>query len=413
VFPLHPDPIRFWARVAPERIALVDRSRDRRWSYAELDAAADRWVAALRQAGVGEGDRVAVLAGNRRETVELLWACGRIGAALVPLNWRLAPAELGPIIVGSPSVLLFGEARFRAAAEAAVRGVPGSELPRWVDLDAEAPALLARGGPAGTDAVVEPDTPHLILYTSGSTGRSKGAILPHRQIVWNAVATAAAWELGPADIAPVSTPFFHTGGWNVFATPLWHRGGTVVLFDGFDADGLLEGMAEEGCTMALAVPTQMVMLTRSPRWGLPLPALRTWMSGGAPCPPALVERVRSAGYRLREGYGLTECGPNCFAIGNAEALRRPGRVGWPVPFLEMRLASCSCVARRCSRDIWTPRSAPPRHSHPVAGSVRGTWRGATAMVPSPSAVAARRCTSPAEKTCFPARWRRRWSSARA
>jgi fatty-acyl-CoA synthase len=111
----------------------------------------------------------------------------------------------------------------------------------------------------------------------------------------------------------------------------------VVLFDGFDADGFLAAVEEEGITTALTVPTQLLMLTESPRWGRPLPRLRGFVSGGAPCPTALAERVRAAGYRFREGYGLTECGPNCFAISDEEARARPGSVGWPVPFLEMRL----------------------------------------------------------------------------
>ena len=337
VFPLAPDPLGFWRRVAPARVALVDRARDQRLSYADLDAGADRWAAVLGAAGVRGGDRVALLAGNRTEAVELFWACGRIGAALVPLNWRLPPAELAPVLADCSPTLLLGEGRFRAAAEDALRGAPAAAHPRWIDLDAEAPSLLARTRAGAAAACVEPDTPHLVLYTSGSTGRPKGAVLPHRQIVWNAVATSVAWELGPADVAPISTPLFHTGGWNVFATPLWHRGGRVVIFDGFDADTLLEGMAEERCTMALAVPTQLVLLAGSRHWGRPLPSLRTWMSGGAPCPPSLAERVRGAGYPLREGYGLTECGPNCFATSDAAACRKPGSVGWPVPFLEMRL----------------------------------------------------------------------------
>jgi fatty-acyl-CoA synthase len=123
----------------------------------------------------------------------------------------------------------------------------------------------------------------------------------------------------------------------VFATPLWHRGGTVVLFDAFDADGYLDGIAEEGITTALTVPTMLLMLMEARNWGRPLPALKTFVSGGAPCPSALAEKVRAAGYRFHEGYGLTECGPNCFAISDEEALRRPGSVGWPVPMLEMRL----------------------------------------------------------------------------
>jgi fatty-acyl-CoA synthase len=325
-FPRRPDPLRYWRRMAPDRTALVDRARGTRWTYAEFDAAADRWAGVLRARGIGRGSIVAVLAGNRAEVPALFYACGRIGAALLPLNWRLSPAELAPIVADARPDLLVGEARFRDRVDGA-----------WIDLDADAPALLARAAVSDDDVEVDGDDPLLILYTSGSTGRPKGAVLPHRQVFWNAVATTTAWELGPDDVAPVSTPLFHTGGWNVFATPLWQRGGTIVLVDAFDADEFLRMMEEEGCTVALTVPTMLLMLAESPRWGRPLPRLRRFVSGGAPCPAALAARVRAAGYPFREGYGLTECGPNCFAISDDEAARRPGVVGWPVPYLEMRL----------------------------------------------------------------------------
>jgi fatty-acyl-CoA synthase len=334
VFPRRPDPLRFFRNLAGARHALVDRGRGERLTYPELDAAADRWAALLRAQGVGRGDVVATLAGNRSEMAAAFFACGRIGAALLPLNWRLAAPELAPILADARPKLVLGEDRFRGRVEDAVRGI---EDARWIDLDADAPALLARGGPLAADVEVEPEDPWLVLYTSGSTGQPKGAILPHRQIFYNAVATTTAWELGATDVAPVSTPFFHTGGWNVFATPLWYRGGTVVLFDQFDADSYMEGIAEEGITVALTVPTMLLMLMEGRQWGRPLPRLRTFMSGGAPLPAALAERVRAAGYSLREGYGLTECGPNCFAISGEEAVRRPGVVGWPVPMLEMRV----------------------------------------------------------------------------
>jgi fatty-acyl-CoA synthase len=179
----------------------------------------------------------------------------------------------------------------------------------------------------------------MLLYTSGSTGKPKGAILPHRQIYYNAVATTVGWQIGANDVAVVANPLFHTGGWHVFSTPLWHRGGTVVLFDQFDATAFLDAIAEEGVTVAFGVPTQIVMMTQSPSWGREMPSLRFLISGGAPCPDALGDRVRAAGIRFRQGYGLTECGPNCFAITDDEALRRPGAVGWPSPFLDMRLTS--------------------------------------------------------------------------
>jgi fatty-acyl-CoA synthase len=178
----------------------------------------------------------------------------------------------------------------------------------------------------------------MILYTSGSTGAPKGVVLPRRQLLYNAIATTVGWRLGPEDVAPVSTPLFHTGGWHVFLTPLLHVGATALLFDVFDADRYLAALAEHGCTVAFAVPTQLAMLVASPRWGAPLPMLRYFISGGAPCPPNVRAAVRAAGYGMRQGYGLTECGPNCFATNDATADAHPGTVGWPAPFLETRLA---------------------------------------------------------------------------
>jgi fatty-acyl-CoA synthase len=332
LFPARPDPIRDWAAYAPDRIALVDRARDLRQSYRELDREISRWTVLLSKQGVTLGQRVAVLAGNRPEVVALLFACHRLGAALVPLNWRLPAAELTPILQNAEVALLVYEGTFRTTLEATTAGL--DRPPRVVDLDAA--TRLLTDDEAGS-VPIEPETPALVLYTSGTTGKPKGAVLPHRQLFYNAVATATAWELTAADVGPISTPFFHTGGWNVFALPVWHRGGRVVLFEKFEPLEFLAGMAEEGCTVALTVPTQLVMLLESPEWGRPVPSLRAFWVGGAPCPQSLQERVRAAGYRLREGYGLTECGPNCFVVSDEEARRRPGWVGRPMLFLSMRL----------------------------------------------------------------------------
>lgn len=330
-FPSSNDPLRHWRNLAPDRIALVERSRDRRFSYSELDALADKWAALLEAKGVSRGDRVAVIAGNRSEVVAMFFACTRLGAALVPLNWRLASQELGPIVKHANPKLVIGESRFRSLLE------PVVSEEKWIDLDVDAPNLIEVSDRHSADVALQSEDAALILYTSGSTGLPKGVIVPQRQILYNAIATTVAWELTHEDIAPVATPFFHTGGWNVFATPLWHRGGTIVLIDQFDPAQFIDMIFEERCTVALTVPTQLVMMTQSSNWGRDLPHLRYFISGGAPCPPSLAKQVRSAGYTLREGYGLTECGPNCFAISSEESARNPGKVGRPVPFLEMRL----------------------------------------------------------------------------
>jgi fatty-acyl-CoA synthase len=323
-FPETFDPVRWWGVHAPERVALVDASDGRRWTYSELDRSADDWAHWLTQRGAGLDTRIAVLAPNCVEVITLFFGALRTGAALVPLNWRLSPAELDAVVADARPLLALHHAE---CTPPPAHGVDWQQLAAPTSHDTPFQAAPA-----------EAERAALILYTSGSTGRPKGVVLPQRQLLFNAIATCTGWELGSSDIAPISTPLFHIGGWGVFALPLWHCGGAVVLMDRFDAEEFIRVMEEERCTVALTVPTQLVMLRAARGWGRPLTFLRTFFSGGAPCPATLAADVRAAGYRLREGYGLTECGPNCFAISDDEALHRPGSVGRPMPFLQMRIS---------------------------------------------------------------------------
>ncbi len=331
------DPVAWWGSVDGSRTALVEASSGRTHSYASLNADADAWAARLRACGVAHGDRVAVFAQNRVEFIALLFACVRIGALLVPLNWRLSAAELARVIGDAEPKVMLGEDRYRATARDAGEIAQTAAAPRWIDLDGDVDAL-----PKSVAATMQNDkrTTHdavLLLYTSGSTGTPKGVMIPHRQLLANAIATTTAWGIGQDDVGPAVTPFFHTGGWNVFTTPILFRGGTVVLIDSFDPDTFLDLLDRYGLTVTFGVPTQLAMLRASPKWGMPLPKLRWFKSGGAPCPQRIKDDVRAAGYRFREGYGLTECGPNCFATNDDTALHRVGTVGWPITFLQMRL----------------------------------------------------------------------------
>lgn len=322
-----------------QRTALIHAESGRHYSYRDVDRLADAWHAVLAAQGVQPGDRVAVLAQNRVEFVVLLFACIRRGAVLVPLNWRLASAELARVLDDAEPVLLLGESAFRVLAEEAMQDAAHAGAIRWIDFDHDADAVLR----AASSVVCPPCPPRdaedttMLLYTSGSTGAPKGVMVPHRQLLWNAFATTTAWQLGADDIGTASTPFFHTGGWHVFTTTLLAQGGAVVIFRGFDASAYVDLLERFGVTVTFGVPTQFAMLREASGWGRPLPRLRWFFSGGAPCPERIAQEVRGAGYGFREGYGLTECGPNCFATNDATARAQHGTVGWPIPFLQVRL----------------------------------------------------------------------------
>ncbi|MGZ8412741.1 MAG: class I adenylate-forming enzyme family protein [Gemmatirosa sp.] len=333
-FPHDVDAVRRWAALAPSRVALIDDTHGARLTYAVLDARAQAWAHLLQTSGIRPGDRVALLAGTRAECVALYYGCLRLGAVLVPLNWRLAAPELARVLSDARPSALVTEARHEALA---ARTLAMPDVPRDVTRLALDAADGVRGVPTVAPFAGDAETATMLLYTSGSTGTPKGVVLPRRQLLYNAVATVTGWRMGPDEVVPVSTPLFHTGGWHVFLTPVLHAGGTVVLFDGFEPRRFLDGLGEHACTLAFAVPTQFTMLMGEPGWGTRLPALRRFISGGAPCPPAVRAAIRAAGHRFQEGYGLTECGPNCFATSDEAAEAHPGSVGWPAPFVAARL----------------------------------------------------------------------------
>lgn len=268
----------------------------------------------------------------------------------MPLNWRLAAPELARMIVVATPVLVLAEP---ALAELLQRAGASPRICRDLDVVTSEVAAERRAGRAEHRDPTDGDAA-LILYTSGSTGAPKGAVLTHAQQHWNARATVEGWDLRSSDVALVATPLFHTAGWNVFATPLWRTGGAIVLLSGWEPGEFLQAMHDERCTLAFAVPTQYRALVAHPSWGVPLPALRFLVSGGAPCPPSLDRAVRAAGYPLRNAYGITECGPNCFTTTNQQADSDPQSVGWPIEFLQARIVdgSGSDVPTGVTGELW-------------------------------------------------------------
>jgi len=329
-----------WALYRPDQVALQDADTGTRYTYAQAAAVVNRAAGVLRDDfGLQRGDRLAVLAANELEYVFLLFAAQKIGAILVPLNFRLAPRELEWILADSDPALLVVQAQFEETA----RQVGAAALrPRRVAFDGPgglvARMLDARRSCQPVPQVAELETPCMILYTSGTTGRPKGAILTPGLIFWNSVNTMLRLDLLPTDVALTFTPLFHTGGWNVLTTPLLHRGGRVVFLKKFDADRVLELCDAEGVSILFGLPTIMDMLYRAPRFATAkLAQVRYAIVGGEPMPLPLIRAWHERGIPIRQGYGLTEFGPNDFSLQQEHAETKIGSIGFPNFYVDARV----------------------------------------------------------------------------
>ncbi len=336
------------ADLTPHRVALLDAAGDMRpITFRQWNAAADRTARFLADRfGIQRGDRVAVLALNCVAYLDIWFACGKLGAILQNLNWRLTPPELAGLIADAePALLIYGpdfveQARTLRAASAG---------PRFMALDPERRADPSDPVFTARDEVPETplppidlmaDTPWVICYTGGTTGLPKGAILTHGNILFNAVNTVAGWGLRPDDVTILNAPLFHTGGLNVFTAPLAHIGGASIVCRQFDTGQVFDLIEHHGVTIYFGVPTMFLALQQHPRWETAdLSRVRWMISGGAPCPPPIFEAFRRRGIPFRTGYGLTEAGPNTFWLPDEDVERKAGAVGYPLPHIDVRLVN--------------------------------------------------------------------------
>jgi fatty-acyl-CoA synthase len=337
-------------RYFPENLAVVDVAKGEhgRFTYRQLNARANRLAAHLRAScGVGRGDRVALLAMNGVEVLDTFFACGKLGAIFVPLNWRSHPRELGDVVaLTTPKVLVFSE-DFRAAATSLFG--EGSSLHHALHLDGEglagsvrfadvvSGALVPLSAPVVNEQVHEEDIACL-LFTGGTTGPAKAAQISYRMIAWNTLNTVIH-ELARGDVTLTHTPMFHTGGLFVYTLPLLTLGGTVVIQKRWTADEMLELIERERVSILFCVPAQYQAMLASPRFAqASLASLRFLTSGGAPLPIPIIHAYRAQhGVVFKQGFGMTELGPGIFSLAAEEAERRAGSIGKPNYFIEARL----------------------------------------------------------------------------
>ncbi|CAI07258.1 acyl-CoA synthetase [Aromatoleum aromaticum] len=328
------------AGLEPGKTAIRFPERD--LSYAQLAGLVERLASALKASGVAHRSCVAYLGYNSPEMLATLFACARLGALFMPLNWRLAGPEHRQLLADCPPSVLFVEPRFVAQIDAFRDALADVTLvafdapPQgWISYE----ALLERSGDAvPRDPQVGPQTPLLICYTSGTTGKPKGALLSQGALAWNAVNSIDLHELSADDRILTTLPLFHVGGLNNQTTPALSAGATVVLHPKFDADATFDAIEQERITLTVLVPAQLEMMIARPRWqSADLSSLRMITTGSTIVPERLIREVHRRGVPLVQIYGSTETCPIAAYVKPADAQRKAGSAGRAAPHCSLRI----------------------------------------------------------------------------
>jgi fatty-acyl-CoA synthase len=331
------------ASLTPNRQALLDNLEKRTYTYKELNVRANQLARVLLDFEITKGDRVAVFSTNRIECIDLFLATGKIGAILVPFNVRLSIQELEYLIKKTKPSIFYYEQRLGAQVEELksrnliTNGVVMGDIS--IQNDPTTQKLMDKVSKSSIESPnINFEDPHLILFTGGTTGLPKGAVLSHRLIFWNSVNTVLSWSLNADDIQPLLFPLFHTGGWNVLLVPFFHLGGKTILMGDFNPEETLKIIEAEKCSIVIGVPTMFHMMASNPLFdSTNLDSVKIFISGGAPCPVAIMEKYWARDKIFKMGYGLTEVGPNNFYLPEKNIKRKPTSVGLPVFHCDMKI----------------------------------------------------------------------------
>jgi fatty-acyl-CoA synthase len=303
-------------------------------SYAAFAHRIEQTARALKaELGVNRGDRVAILSLNRPDYLVLLYACARLGAMLVPLNWRLAVAEQSFILSNAGVKVLALEQAFAAILPALVESLPETSI---VGLDfapaagSAFDALLIKARGDGRNPHTDLSCPLLIVYTSGTTGRPKGAVLRQEALLWNGVMSQHMHGLTSEDHVLTVLPFFHVGGLNIQTTPALQLGATVTIHARFTPDTALAAIARDRPSLTVLVPAIIQAVTDHPGWiSTDLCSLKAISTGSTIVPPHLIDRFVARGVPVLQVYGSTETCPIAIYTRLGGDLSREGSTGLP------------------------------------------------------------------------------------
>ncbi|MBT3790740.1 MAG: long-chain fatty acid--CoA ligase [Alphaproteobacteria bacterium] len=328
------------AAFTPEKVAIRFEGTDYTW--ADLARRVARLSAVLRnELSVKTGDRVGYLGLNSPELVALFFACARIGAITVPLNWRLTLNEHQVMIADFEPRVLFVEPDYYDHAIRLGKSIGNAELVGMSDVPAGWFAyhnLKTHVGDGLKGAQgAGPDSPLLICYTSGATGAPKGAILNQNAFFFNAINSTHMHELTSQDRVLTNLPMFHVGGLNILTFPAFHIGATVIMHPAFDVEATLDAIEREAITLTVLVPAQIDAMMAHPKWSTTdFSSLRVVDTGSTFVADKLILGLQERGVAVGNIYGCTETAPIATALTRHDT-HKVGSVGKAALHCEIRL----------------------------------------------------------------------------
>ena len=339
--------VKRWSVLHPNKTAIIFEDRD--ISYLNLHQKVNQACCWLQSLGIEKGDRVAVMLKNCPEFLELYLACSRLGALFVPVNYRLAAPELDYTLSNSrPRLFVFGseyaETVFNLTLQDRRPLMLLAGIPECTDfgdvLDYHAGTRACEGQhPFLTESMAPatPEEPHVIMYTSGTTGHPKGAVLSHRKTFFNCLNADIFFKLHFDDIMLVVLPLFHSGGLFIQASPVFYKGGTLIIHPSFDPHRAYEDIRKYQVTKFLGVPTVYKSLVKETSQNREANAsLKVAAIGGEKLTPELMAQFQEAGFSLRQIMGQTETSILLWAH-EEDALRKPDSVGRPVFHADVKI----------------------------------------------------------------------------
>jgi fatty-acyl-CoA synthase len=322
------------AAFTPDRLALRFAGQD--LSYAAFAARIEAVARGLQSAhSIRRGDRVALLAANHPDYLVLLFACARLGAMLVPLNWRLAVPELAFVLTDATPSVLFAGAEFAGTMAALQTQFPHIAM---LPLETGVAGLADCADGDGSSPHVDWDSALLIVYTSGTTGRPKGAVLTHAALQANAVMSQHMHAMTSADHVLTVLPFFHVGGLNIQTTPALLCGASVSIHARFAPDATLDAIAAERPTLTVLVPATIQAVIAHPKFAATdVSCLRAVATGSQIVPQHLVDAIEARGVPVLQVYGATETCPVAVYTRLGGDRSRAGSTGLPGLLCEARI----------------------------------------------------------------------------